>query len=117
LNDCLSELTHHVTLAESGKQGMDFFRAARCRNESFQVVITDLGMPEADGHEVARAIKAESPTTPVIMMTGWGKMMKENGEKAPEVDAILPKPPSIQGLQELLLRLAPADRAEDSIAE
>jgi CheY-like chemotaxis protein len=65
-------------------------------------------MPDVDGHQVARAIKAESPQTPVIMMTGWGTMMKEDGEKAPEVDALVGKPPRVQELNALLLRLTAA---------
>src|SRR5262249_31215890 len=106
-----------VAVAESGRQGIELFRAARSRNESFQVVITDLGMPELDGHEVARAIKAESPATPIIMMTGWGKILSEDGKPAPEIDAVLSKPPSIQGLQGLLARFAPAGAAASSMAE
>jgi CheY-like chemotaxis protein len=37
----------------------------------FDVVITDLGMPQVDGRQVAAAVKAASPATPVIMLTGW----------------------------------------------
>jgi DNA-binding NtrC family response regulator len=83
------------------------FRAAKQKNEPYEVVITDLGMPEMDGHQVARGIKAESPHTPVVMMTGWGTMMKEYGETtAPEVDALIGKPPHMRELNDLLLRLA-----------
>jgi DNA-binding NtrC family response regulator len=70
------------------------------------MVITDLGMPEMDGHHVARAIKAVSPHTPVIMLTGWGTMMQAEGETAPEVDAVLSKPPRIQELNALLYRIS-----------
>jgi CheY-like chemotaxis protein len=59
-----------------------------------------------DGHQVARTLKAESPHTPIVMMTGWGAMMKEDGETASEVDALTGKPPRMQELHELLLRLA-----------
>jgi len=54
---------------------------------------------------VVRAIKGDSPNTPVIMITGWGSMMKEEGEEIPNVDALVGKPPSIQKLNELLLQL------------
>lgn len=111
LSDCLQELRHQVTVAGSGSQGMELFRAAKSRNESYQLVITDLGMPEVDGYEVAKTVKAESPNTPVIMMTGWGRMMKEEFESSSQVDAVLCKPPSLQGLQELLLRFGAPDPA------
>jgi signal transduction histidine kinase len=105
LNDCLGHCHHHVELANSGKQGLELFRAAKRQRKPFEAVITDLGMPDVDGHQVARAIKAESPHTPIIMMTGWGTMMKEDGETAPEVDALVGKPPRMRELNDLLLRL------------
>jgi signal transduction histidine kinase len=108
LADCLAHYHHTVATAESGEKGIKLFRAARQERQPFDVVITDLGMPKMDGHQVARTIKAESPLTPIVMMTGWGAMMKEDGETASEVDALTGKPPRMQELHELLLRLAMA---------
>jgi signal transduction histidine kinase/CheY-like chemotaxis protein len=109
LKDCLGQFAHHVTVASNGKQGVEKFRAALKKKQPFQTVITDLGMPDIDGHQVARTIKAESPRTPVIMMTGWGTMMKEDGEATPEIDALVGKPPRVQELNELLLQLTATD--------
>lgn len=103
LNDSLSDYSHRVTVASGGKRGLELFRTALHGNEPYEVVITDLGMPDMDGHQVAREIKAESPRTPVIMITGWGTMMRDEGETAPEVDAIVPKPPRMKELNKLLL--------------
>jgi signal transduction histidine kinase/CheY-like chemotaxis protein len=108
LNDSLKNFNHRVTTASSGKDGIELFRVALKQNQPYEAVITDLGMPEMDGHQVARIIKAESPKTPVIMLTGWGTIMKEEGENAPEVDAIIAKPARIDELNSLLL--ATADR-------
>jgi signal transduction histidine kinase/CheY-like chemotaxis protein len=105
LEDCLTGFKHRVVTASSGEQGIELFRAARRKNEPFEAVITDLGMPRMDGYQVARIIKAESSRMPIIMMTGWGSMMKEDGETAPEVDAMVGKPPDIQRLNDLLLRV------------
>jgi two-component system response regulator AtoC len=41
-------------------------------NESFDVVVTDIRMPGAGGFEVLRAVKARSPSTEVVVMTGYG---------------------------------------------
>ena len=105
LNDCLTHFNHRVTIASGGKQGMELFRAAMLKNQPYEVVITDLGMPDIDGHHVARTIKAESPSTPIIMMTGWDTTMRNDGETAPEVDAVIGKPPHIQELNDLIFRV------------
>ena len=106
LEDCLTQFNHRVVTAPGGKEGIELFRAAIFDNQPFEVVVTDLGMPKMDGRQLARTLKAEFPQTPIIMMTGWGAMMKEDGDTAPEVDAVVGKPPQIQELNELLLRVA-----------
>jgi len=105
LADCLTHYTHHVVTASNGEEGLDLFRAAAQDHRPFEVVITDLGMPKMDGHQLAKAIKAGSPRTPIIMMTGWGTMMKEDGETAPHVDAVVGKPPHMNELNDLILRV------------
>ncbi|HXR03829.1 MAG TPA: ATP-binding protein [Verrucomicrobiae bacterium] len=105
LKNCLTTLDHKVTTASTGKQGVEMFRAAMRKKQPYETVITDLGMPDVDGHQVARTIKAESPATPVIMMTGWGTIMKDDGELVAGVDAVVGKPPRIRELNELILRL------------
>jgi DNA-binding response OmpR family regulator len=106
LHDVLEVHHHKVTVAPSGREGLEMFRSNLRGREPYEIVITDLGMPDMDGHHVARAVKAESPQTPVIMLTGWGTMMKAEGETAPEVDAVLSKPPRIQELNALLYRMS-----------
>jgi CheY-like chemotaxis protein len=105
LHDIL-ELNHHqVTVAASGKEGLELFRSRLRGNEPYEVVITDFGMPEMDGRHVARALRAESPHTPIVMLTGWGTMMKVDGEVVPEVDAVVGKPPHIEELNNLLIQV------------
>jgi signal transduction histidine kinase/ActR/RegA family two-component response regulator len=110
LDDCLTHFNHRVMVASGGEHGMELFRTAMQKNQPYEVVITDLGMPKMDGHQVARTIKAESPNTPVIMMTGWGTIMKEEGETASEVDAVIGKPPRMNELNDLLLRITASDK-------
>ena len=86
------------------------FHTATQANEPYEVVITDLGMPDIDGHQVARLVKAESPQTPVILMTGWGAMIKEGGEETPAVDIVVGKPLRMVELNDVLLQMtAPKD--------
>ena len=103
LVDCLKPFNHQVTVTATGREGIEAFRKARLDNQPYHVVVTDLGMPEMDGAQVAKIIKGESPTTPVVMMTGWGTMMKEEGDTDPQVDVLLGKPPHMNELHRLLL--------------
>jgi signal transduction histidine kinase/ActR/RegA family two-component response regulator len=96
---------HDVQVADGGLTGLDAFRHAAERGRSFDVVITDLGMPYLDGREVAKALKNESPKTPVVMLTGWGAFMKNDGTVPAEVDGILSKPPRSNELRAILGRL------------
>jgi signal transduction histidine kinase len=106
LKDCLTTMKHQVDVASGGKQGIEMFRQAARKNNPYEIVVTDLGMPDIDGRQVAKTIKGEFRGTPVVMMTGWGTMMREDGEAPPEVDALVGKPPRIKELNELLLRFA-----------
>jgi signal transduction histidine kinase/ActR/RegA family two-component response regulator len=107
LHDTLEGDGHRVQIADGGQAGVDAFRAAHRRGPPFDVVVTDLGMPHLDGCQVAKAVKAESPGTPVILLTGWGSFMKADGDLPAEVDAVLSKPPQAKELREALNRLAP----------
>jgi two-component system response regulator AtoC len=42
--------------------------------EEYDVVVTDIRMPGASGFEVLRAVKARSPSTEVVMMTGYANV-------------------------------------------
>jgi len=66
--------------ADGGNAGIDTFRKEFVGNAPFSLVITDLGMPYTDGRKVATAIKTVSPLTPVILLTGWGQRMIEEGD-------------------------------------
>jgi signal transduction histidine kinase/ActR/RegA family two-component response regulator len=105
LNVCLAQFGHQVSMASTGREGLRLFRAANQKQKPYEVVITDLGMPDLDGHQVAKVIKAESPNMPIIMMTGWGTTMGGDKRPSADVDALIDKPPHIERLNHLLLQL------------
>jgi hypothetical protein len=53
---------------------------------------------------VATAVKQASPTTPVIMLTGWGQRMADQGDIPPHVDRVLRKPPKLHELNAALVQ-------------
>ena len=107
LRDTLEADGHVVTITNGGQEGIDVFRGTTAGTEKFAIVITDLGMPYVDGRKVASAIKAASPSTPVIMLTGWGQRLVAEGDIPPHVDRVLNKPPKLRDLRAALVELAP----------
>lgn len=103
LRDTLGMDGHAVVAADGGQAGIDAFRAAFESETPFSVVITDLGMPYIDGRKVAQAIKHISPSTPVIMLTGWGQRLVADGDCPPHVDRVLSKPPKLGELRKALV--------------
>ncbi|MGB9627646.1 MAG: GAF domain-containing protein [Thermodesulfobacteriota bacterium] len=78
---------HQVVVASNGEEGIERFK-----NEKFDLVFTDLGMPKISGWEVGKTIKRMDPKVPVAMITGWGmelnrERMSENG-----IDLVVCKP-------------------------
>jgi NO-binding membrane sensor protein with MHYT domain/signal transduction histidine kinase/CheY-like chemotaxis protein len=107
LRDILESDGHSVQTADGGQAGIDEFLAALARAELFSAVITDLGMPNVDGRAVASVIKAAAPTTPVVLLTGWGHSLQ--GDRMPEyVDHVLSKPPRLAELRAALADIASA---------
>jgi CheY-like chemotaxis protein len=102
LRDILESDGHVVVTAAGGQVGIASFRAAQERHELFDAVITDLGMPYVDGRKVAAAIKGVSPSTPVILLTGWGQRLVSEEDIPPHVDRVLSKPPKLRDLREAL---------------
>jgi CheY-like chemotaxis protein len=102
LRDILEIDGHVIVAADGGQNGIDIFRSTQEHSESFAVVITDLGMPYVDGRKVAGAIKLMSPSTPVILLTGWGQRLNPENDGQASVDYVLAKPPKLRELREAL---------------
>ena len=60
--------------------------------EQFDLVISDITMPEMSGDQLAQAIKQVRPETPVILCTGHSNRMDENKAKIMGIEAFITKP-------------------------
>ena len=108
MEDALAADGHVVTAASGGQAGIDTFTAAHGTGNAFALVFTDLGMPRIDGRKVAEAVKRSSPTTPVVLLTGWGQRMLADGDIPSNVDRVLSKPPRLQELRIAIRELTAA---------
>jgi CheY-like chemotaxis protein len=99
LSDMLQSYGHAATTAAKGEEAVQMFDPTL-----HDVVITDLGMPRMNGWEVAERIKAQSPETPVFLLTGWGESVAAH-EGSQFVDRVVAKPVSAEALMEQLAEL------------
>ena len=79
---------YDVYTAENGLDGLKYFEEDKGR---FDLVITDLIMPDISGVGVISIIKKKYPGTPVIAITGWGELPGALANEA-EADLVLDKP-------------------------
>jgi signal transduction histidine kinase/ActR/RegA family two-component response regulator len=96
---------HAIETASGGREGIEAFGAALAKGERFSAVITDLGMPYVDGIQVARAVKLQSPATPIVLLTGWGRRMQSDSEAIANVDFFIGKPPKLEDLRRVLAQI------------
>ena len=95
---------HTVTTVGNGRAALRQIQANR-----FDLVITDKAMPELNGEQLAIEIHQQAPGLPVILMSGFGDIMKAAGEVPPQISAILSKPLTEASLREVLAKVFPSD--------
>jgi DNA-binding NtrC family response regulator len=69
LKDILEFEKHQVALAENGKAGLDVALSG-----NFDVIFSDIKMPEMDGIELLSALKEQEAEAPVVMISGHGNI-------------------------------------------
>ena len=75
-----------------------------------ELVFLDIGMPDIDGYEVARLLRAEldGDTMGLIAVTGWGTEQDRIRSKEAGFDFHLTKPVGLAAVEEVIGKLAPA---------
>ena len=86
VGEYLGEAGYHVSVAKTGAAGLE--RAAR---EAFDALVLDLMLPDIDGLEVCRRLRAVSPL-PILMLTARGDAMDRVIGLEMGADDYLPKP-------------------------
>jgi PAS domain S-box-containing protein len=65
----LKEAGYAVYEASQGQEALDIIEQ---QPGGVELVITDLGMPVMDGHELARRLRATRPNLPILFISGYG---------------------------------------------
>ena len=106
LVDLLAAMGMDVEAAHGGPAGIDAVNRG-----TYDVVFSDLGMPEVNGYDLAMAIKSRRPQTAVVLVTGWGYQIEQESATARGVDLVMPKPFSWEDVERALRLVAdPAAR-------
>ena len=100
LADMLSALNHKVELADSGQAAIE-----KIGNTHFDLVFTDLAMPEMDGWEIARAVRKQCAGTLIVLVTGYGVGTVPPAGEAGLIDAVIGKPFDFDQVSEVIARL------------
>ncbi|MBA2528140.1 MAG: PAS domain S-box protein [Pyrinomonadaceae bacterium] len=87
LADMLGALKHKVELATGGQEAVRMLAAA-----DFDLVFTDLAMPEMDGWETAREIRKRWPEMNIVLVTGYGPGTLPPAGEEHLVNGIIGKP-------------------------
>jgi two-component system, OmpR family, response regulator len=105
LQRVLTEERHATDIAHTGGKGLEL-----ALSDSYDLVILDLMLPDMDGIQVTREMRAEEITTPVLMLTARGAVEDRVAGLNAGADDYLVKP---FAMAELLARVAALLRRRD----
>jgi DNA-binding NtrC family response regulator len=90
---------YDITTAGDGDEAIDTMK-----QRSFDLVITDLKMPRVPGEEVVKFAKQSSPTSSVIIISGYSSLYTVSQSVSHGASAFLAKPFSIKQLLDAVNR-------------
>jgi signal transduction histidine kinase/ActR/RegA family two-component response regulator len=105
----LNSLGYHVTIETGSREAVKKFKA---HPEEYDLIITDMSMPEMNGDEMALAMKAFRSDIPMIMCTGFSTRISEEIARKKGFSAFLLKPVQLGDLARTVrktLDTVPAD--------
>ena len=85
----LESLGYRVTGRTSSHEALELFKS---KPDSFDLVITDMTMPNMTGDELAKELMRIKPEIPVILCTGYSARINQKRARAMGIRALVPKP-------------------------
>lgn len=101
---------HEIAHAATGPEAL---RWASSPDARFDVLLTDVVMPELDGFALARALRERRPELPVVYVSGFAGDAATRGRRVPGSE-FLEKPVSRDALRRALARVVPVSRAAEA---
>jgi len=95
----LERIGYQAVAVQSPTEALAVFKE---NSDSFDLVISDLTMPDIQGTQLAHEIKKIRPNIPVILATGFDSRTALAQDDNKDIDAVLSKPLSINALSETI---------------
>lgn len=112
LKPSLEKLGFYVETFTDSKAAIDHFASHR-----FDIIVTDLKMRGPDGMDILRFVRENSPSTRVIIITGFATVEKACEAMKRGAADFIAKPFKISELRDLVLRIAQEIRTGSAISE
>jgi CheY-like chemotaxis protein len=106
VQEMLTAEGHTVEVAPGGPEASELVIENFKAGSPFDVVVSDIEMPELNGRMLAEFIEIESPDTEVILMTGWANSQLDVDTISTRVVGILNKPPRLADITALMAVVA-----------
>ncbi len=100
--EILVSLGYEVVAETNSVEALAIFRR---QSEDFDLVITDMTMPEINGMDLARELFVIRPEMPVIICTGYSEFLNPKQSEALGIRAYIHKPYTISGLAEVVHKI------------
>jgi DNA-binding response OmpR family regulator len=110
LNALCTYFTQKNHTVFSAANGLDGLKLLDTETDGFDLVITDLVLPNISGVAVISIVKNRFPKTPVIAITGWGEHPEALAKEA-RADVVMEKPFKLPELEKKALELIQAAQA------
>ncbi|MCF7826774.1 MAG: response regulator [Candidatus Marinimicrobia bacterium] len=99
LNELLTDEGHTVSTFTSTDEAFKEFTRS-----DYDLVITDMEMPEMGGREFAELIKSVGKNTPILLLSGWPIFLEDEPSLAEFIDFALAKPFTVEDIQGIILK-------------
>jgi len=98
----LKRLGYRVDVRTSSLEALEAFRTSP---QDYDLVITDLTMPNMTGDKLAKEILAIRPDMPIILCTGFSQMISPDQAKTMGIREMVLKPLTVRNLAETVRRI------------
>lgn len=100
----LKKMGLEVTIADDGQIAVN-----KCQNETFDIILMDMQMPNMNGYDATRALRSQNIKTPIIAVTANAMMGDEDKCLEAGCDSYISKPIDRNQLNDVIAKYISAE--------